>query len=428
MRHVEHQAGIFNAKACQIANIMKKTIHIFACFILLFSVKARAQADSTLVEKYLLDFSVPDMPAFKALGTDPSNLLRPSDVKKFAIMISPFYSNKQGVIPKNFALETAPWKLKSKHWTLDEYNNSPWKRFLYNSSFSLGTVNDSLQFSSRIALGYRVSILSKKADIMRAKEVRDSIYSHMQAAQAALTNLQNDWVINVIKASPAERFTYYQDHVDEFNTFLSTIRKYLKQHSDTAMQQHFDELVSVISPDEEIKDKELENVIATIGKGIDDFIADYKKNNWNATRFDIATAWVGQSDDSLLSKTKFSSFSLWATWALAIHKGGQLLVGFNSTIPRYENPDSSKMNITGNLRYYIGTQDFRGFLETQYKYRKLAVNQTNLLLNLGAELRLSESFWVTASAGLDNYLDTPNPVNKLVSSIDLRYSFNKPRK
>ena len=42
-----------------------------------------AQApDSTLTEKYLLDFVVPDIPAFKALGTDPINILRPADPKK----------------------------------------------------------------------------------------------------------------------------------------------------------------------------------------------------------------------------------------------------------------------------------------------------------------------------------------------------------
>src|SRR5687768_13560581 len=74
--------------------------------------------DSTFTERYLLDFVIPDMPAFKALGTDPSDILRPADAKKFAVAISPFYSNGKGVIPKNFAVEFSPWKLASTKWTL----------------------------------------------------------------------------------------------------------------------------------------------------------------------------------------------------------------------------------------------------------------------------------------------------------------------
>jgi hypothetical protein len=146
---------------------MKKIILFFLFTTILgqSNIIAQNSPDSTLIEKYLLDFAVPDMPAFKALGTDPSNILRPSDAKKFAGMISPFYSNGKGVIPKNFALEFAPWKLASTRWTLNQFNTDFWKRFAYRSSFSIGTINDSSQFSSKLSIGYRVSFLSKEADI-----------------------------------------------------------------------------------------------------------------------------------------------------------------------------------------------------------------------------------------------------------------------
>ena len=61
---------------------MKKIISL--CLIIItVHINLIAQTDK-LSDKYKLDFVIPDIPAFKALNIDPSNILRPSDVKKFA--------------------------------------------------------------------------------------------------------------------------------------------------------------------------------------------------------------------------------------------------------------------------------------------------------------------------------------------------------
>jgi hypothetical protein len=392
---------------------------------------SQAAPDSTLIERYLLDFVVPDMPAFKALGTDPSNILRPSDVKKFAAMISPFYSGGRGVVPKNFAVEFAPWKLASRDWTLSEYNKSGSKRFLYRSSFSLGTINDSSQFSSKIALGYRVSFLLKRADIYRAAEIRSHIFAQQQRAGTAYVLLTNYWVNSIMRIQPPAAATYYQNHKAEFNEFLSTIDIRLKKTPDTTLQQLYDSFLFSIRTDpnnnQTYTTDELKDIIQTYGKSADAYIEDYKKKNWNATRFDIALAWVGQSDTTLLSTIEYGNFAAWITGAFRVHNGGQLLVGINAGLPRSTHSDSTRIQFSGSIRYYLGTRDFRGFLETQYKYHRFSENDRSLLVNLGAEFRLGNSFWVVASTGLDNYLQTVNPIHRLVSSIDLRYGFNKPK-
>lgn len=51
---------------------------------------ASAQSSDSLEKKFLLNFVVPDMPAYKGLGIEKSDLLRPADIKDFAIMLSPF--------------------------------------------------------------------------------------------------------------------------------------------------------------------------------------------------------------------------------------------------------------------------------------------------------------------------------------------------
>ncbi len=406
---------------------------------------AQSQPDSTLIEKYLLDFVVPDMPAFKALGTDASNILRPSDVKKFAAMLTPFYSNRAGVIPKNFAVEFAPWKLASKKWTLNDYNTDPGKRFLYRSSFSIGTINDTTRFPAKLAIGYRVSFLSKRADIYRAPEVKHEIFNQegklkvsgsMTSVQIALNKLTDYWVNNKVMPSPpiVERPKYYINHRSDFNKFLISIDD-STLNAEPALKTVYDNFIKEYrGPDKTISEKEIKDLVQSFGKRIDEYIEEYKKNNWNASRFDLALAWAAQSPDTLIANAQFSLFSAWATWALRIHKGGQLLIGGNLTLPRTEkvlstseSSQTTNVRYNLNLRYYLGTQDVRGFLEGQYKYKNFVTANESLLINLGAEFKLGSTFWVVASAGLDNYLNEPKPLNKFVSSLDLRYFFNKPR-
>ena len=385
-----------------------------------------AQApDSTLTEKYLLDFVVPDIPAFKALGTDPSNILRPADPKKFAVSLSPFYSNGSGVIPKNFAVEFSPWKLASTKWTLKEYNEKRIKQFLYRSSFSIGAVEDSTEFPNKLAIGYRVSFLSKKADILSLANIANIVLPKMQAANRAHLELTNYWVLVVVNPPLEERFNYYEKHRKEFGEFLSTLSERLEATPSDTLQTLYDNLIgsfeTPVTPDE------LENVVEAYGAGVDRFIEEYKEENWNASRLDLAIAWVGQSSNEQLSSAQFSSFSFWLTWAIRAHKNGQLLLGTNFIRPRAIN-DEKMTKWSGNLRYYVGTQAFRGFLETQYKIEKNLPVEETLLLNLGAELRIGSQFWLSVSGGLNNYLAETESFNKLVSSIEIKYGFNDTNK
>ncbi|HEX2617014.1 MAG TPA: hypothetical protein VHL57_05685, partial [Flavobacteriales bacterium] len=66
-----------------------------------FSLDNDASADSLLQ----LDFAVPDMPAFKSLGVDPSDILRPSELKDLALLVAPGLSS-------NLALEWSPGRIR----------------------------------------------------------------------------------------------------------------------------------------------------------------------------------------------------------------------------------------------------------------------------------------------------------------------------
>lgn len=377
---------------------------------------ARAQTSypDSLTENYLLDFSVPDMPAFKALGTDPSDILRPSDIQKFAAMLSPFYSNGRGTFPKNFALEVAPWKLASKDMTLSQYRGV--MRTLYNTGFSLGTIRDSSSNASKVALGMRISFVPKKADILieGPRKIKDR--------QLSYTGLRT--VLDLaIRKEPGGRASGAEDRIIARLNHNDTAG--LGQETKDAWRAITD-LIGSNLPDSMANSARLPGIfysrIAAVV--LDSLVTAWNQNLWNSNRYDLALAYVAESPDSLVSASRFSSLNLWGAAAWRAGKYGQVLFGANIKIPRSEN--GFRLDATINLRGYLGTKDFRGFLETQYKRQNLEGFNQSLLLNLGGELRIGRNFWLTATAGISNYLDAPKPLNALVSSIDIRYAFNRP--
>lgn len=383
---------------------MKNLLKIVAILVTIPIVSFAQQAskkqflDSTLLKKMTLDFSIPDMPAFKALGTNPSNILRPTDLKDFAAMIEPFYSNGNVTIPKSFAVEVAPWKIVSKKWQLNDYYNSHLKKALYNSSFSVGTnrVNDK-GTASKLSIGFRTSILSKKDDWVNFAV--DSISND-------LINIENEVVNELEKDSTWLKKNGFSFPLD---------RRILAIDSKKQVEYA------------EEKDKRLAGKVKKVIN--DEIYSDFQRereNGWATQRFDFAMSWVGKSPDSLVKNAAFSSFHLWGTYAMKLGKKhrSQLLLGGTATLNRTENPRNEsnilKDNIfTGNIRLYNGSPTLRGFVECQYKYETNKKNKIGLI-NLGAELSIQQRFWISISGGFEN-LFGKNPVSQFVSSIDLRY-------
>ncbi len=386
--------------------------------------------DST--EHFLLDFAVPDLPTFKALGTDPSDILRPSDIQKFAAQISPFFSGGSAIIPQNFALEYAPWKMASKKWTLEKYNK-PINTFLYNSGFSIGTLRDTSTFNSKLSLGYRFTIVSKDGDILKSARTKEKIYEKMSDYQTALVNLKTVWVTRIKNKRGAEAIEYRESHKNEFAKFLADdIEKESKK--DSAINVAYNAFTALLKRDKLKKSDFSKDSVLTLDSlntRIDNMIRKFKAEKWNTARTDFALAFVGESSDTLISNSQFSSLNIWITQSFAVHKGGQLLLGSKCKLPRTENINDSvprRVDFTANLRYFVGSSDVRGFLETQYKYKNIEKLGQSLLINIGAEFRLGDVFWIIASAGINNYLGETKPINKLVSSINIRYAFNKSNK
>ena len=402
-----------------------KRVFIFLLLVIIIKIEVKGQTGN-LSDKYKLDFVIPDIPAFKALNIDPSNILRPSDVKKFAVMLAPFYNNGHPGIPKNFALEFSPWKMQSKNWLLSDYYNDGIKRLSYNSSFSLGAATDATDHPSKVAIGYRFSFLSKNADPIRSDYITQQLDANLPG-RFLRGDLITFWLTKIISQLPS----YYITHKEEFKTFLTKIGDEVAKkglENDSSWFALKAKLQNVFGKKFRVKDLSDTLVTKYLDNSVEKIMDEYKEKFWNATRFDGALSFVGESKDSLISGTRFSSFNAWFTSSIRMKEKMQLLAGGSLKMPHGDLSENDKtpLDFNLNLRLLRGNSDFRFFAEAQLTNRNYSEIEKSFLLNLGAEIRISEKFWIMANTGLENVKEKSqdNWFNRLVANLDLRYGFN----
>lgn len=338
---------------------------------------AQNPSDS-LVKNYKLNFALPDNPAFKALGTEPSNILRPSLTQDFSFVASEFFDGKNLIIPTSFGVEVSPILLmNTETMTLSQFRkHNAWK----TSRFSLGTLKDSLK-TRNISLGYRITVINK-GDLRTDTE---GLEEFLQKVAVAKSKQRADLVIEFLNVNNLQIFS--MTHEDSLR-----MEKYV--------QNNFNET-----------DGEFEERIKKLRE-------EYKNNHWNAEKLDFAAAFVGQSPDSLVSNVSFRNFSVWSTYAFPIRKFAQVLVGVNYQLNNLLDKDYHSVSISN--RNYFGSNRIKFFFEEQLKHDQFLGDKTNLLLNLGAEANLSKGFWIDLNAGLIK--DYNKNSSDFVSQLRFRYT------
>jgi hypothetical protein len=343
-------------------------------------------------EKFTLDslskyvktnYSVPDLPAFNALGTEPVHLLRPSTAKDFSITANEFYDGKNIIIPKTFAVEFSPVKLiKGNKLTLQDFQKSAaW----YNTRISIGTFRDSLN-TSRVAIGFRTTLIDK-GDPKSEKNLQ-YVYRKLTAKNKLRESYHNYKKQNWINAHPNSTYNI--------------------EVSDQKFNNEFDSLYAINK----------DSLIVLCKNGNIDLVVDAYENNqkWNAERLDVACALIGTSADSIAKNLKFDSFQAWITYAYPLGENGQFLLGGNAGCRMLNN--STFWSVSVPARVYIGSNDLKGLAEVQYVYKQ-QFGTNNVVARLGCEYRLFTHFWLNFSAGMDK--DFTSNTSHLVSDFKIVY-------
>src|SRR5690606_14557055 len=135
-----------------------KKKYAFAAVLVLSGMVVCAQ-EADVIKDNPVFYSVPDIPAFKALNTEPTNTLKPSDPEGLSAAASEFYRGAEIVIPSTFALEVSPGILWDKAVDSESPEGrariSPWK----SSRISVATKRDTSTSISSAAIGFRATFL-----------------------------------------------------------------------------------------------------------------------------------------------------------------------------------------------------------------------------------------------------------------------------
>lgn len=378
---------------------MKKyTLTCIVCFLVNMVLGQVAIKDLMLI-----DFAVPDQPAFKALGKEPSDLLRPTDIKGIALQLPNFYAENDFIIPLDFGLEIAPWKLYGVgNWNLEDYRNSWLRRFAFNSSISIGAFSgqEVMDIAPEIkgiaSIGFRTTLRGKEGDLLRDPDY----IRYGQATHAYLQEFTTDW----LKKYNKENNTVYDAVEVDADETLQSLRNEAFEDSRTAFDP---------------------------------------KSNWNATRLDLALALKGVSTTKSLAGLTNPSFHVWLTKAVKVKNWGQLLLGahgdywFNGYDPELSFNDTSGSNFSLSSRFYVGElnrfpstgllhlENVKGFIEYEFE-RNWDYSIQKDLVNIGLEFGVSETLWFNVSGGVEGVLfDYPDFTSRLVGSLDFKWGFLK---
>ena len=361
--------------------------HFIILIILLgisFDSKAQAieGAEELPIGLFKFDLAIPDLPAFKALDTDPSNILRPSTTERLSAVLSEFYSGDEFIVPESFAAEFTPFLMfPNNKVTLKNYREN---HVLYSLRTSIGTLRDSTNVS-KTALGLRITPINKR-------DARKDTSNFLMPIASILT-------------AQAEEISKYLDEYQVINNLTE------EQLADSVNLEAARAYAN-------------EQIIRDYQTLISDVERRYEEMYWNAEKLDISMAVVFTSQDTLAKNLNFESFSAWATYARPLKSNGQVLIGGNLKIvdgkkELFEQLQEDKVFYEASLgsRIYVGSNETKVFAEAQYTYRDLD-DEGSFLLNFGSEFSPGGGVWLDFTMGV--MTNTLNNRTEFVTSANVR--------
>jgi hypothetical protein len=317
---------------------------------------ASAQVDTSFLRRFRTNYVVPDIPAFKMLGIEPSEILRPCTPKSLAVAASGFFGGQAMILPKSLAVEIAPYTLCGpKHLTQQDYVRN---RLFYSSRLSFGTTSGGESDTTvKLGIGLHVTPIDD-GDLRNDAEYQEVIQQTTQAILDKRREFETEFkVLNGID-------------VDSLlsGPALKLQQDYVRKKRD----ERFGETTLVLRN-------------------------HYQTRNWNKRRLDIAVGWLQTSPDSLVANARTARLSGWLTYALPVGERGQLLLGGYGTYFAFPwvYADASVA-----ARFYYGVNAIKGFLEGQGRYSGQQ-QCWGALLNAGTELKLVDEVWLDLGVGAE---------------------------
>lgn len=364
-----------------------KNIIIITCLLIVHSTFAQNQIKLSK-SNFGIDYAIPDLPAFKAIGFEPSDILRPSSSKEFSVLLPQFYNNKKVNLPNSFAVELAPFQIfnSKKIITLDEYLKN---KIINSLRISVGINADSTEKepkARKLGVGLRISIIDKG----NFEQNRSFLKEEGEILRKSL--LKDVEIEDSFKVANQIRLA---DNIPE------NLNKEFIKYKEGKYKDFY--------PEELEKLKKM-----------------YREKYWNAEKLDVAFALSSRSKDELIKNLKYNKFSTWVTYAYPINRWGQLLIGYTGAYNNNLYMSDIKKEISYwqnsiNLRAYGGTNKLKGYLEGQFKTKELDISNSTQVI-LGGEYNIIESYGVWLNFYIGIRKNTNVSDSQFVSNFDLKFA------
>ncbi len=146
-----------------------------------------AARPETAVGKLVVDWAVPESPAFVVLGATPQTVSRPSSPQQLATSLLNGV-DQNGNFQTGVALDTQPYLLLYGHRvSYRAYADNPVTRFLSRLQLSLGTTKGANEAdkSAKLAVGFRFTVFDKGDQYLNERLARCIADAQAEALQSA---------------------------------------------------------------------------------------------------------------------------------------------------------------------------------------------------------------------------------------------------
>jgi hypothetical protein len=318
---------------------------------------------------------VPESPAFKILGTSPSNIMRPASVRDISVSVGNYLLNNSGTIPQNMAVEVSP-SLFNPHVSLQDFQKA---RLWYTSALSLGTkVNADKSYA--IGLGVKFRLIDHQ-DLRLNETFLAQISEIGQEINAAYSN-----AINTVTREHMKNDTSKKYH--EWRVIVENAYSQPQTATDSVLQKEVNSYIDKVSNPAKI---------ITLRD-------QAKTTSWNKTIWDIGGAILFNSKDSFLRDIQpAAKIGVWTTLGLPLGPKGQLLIGLTGLLwdTLHTHLNVGSLNI--GSRAFYGSNDLKGYIEGNGLFQTIL--PPTYKASIGIETTFFGGLWLDFSLGISKQGD-----------------------
>ena len=188
----------------------------FAAIVAMLTVGPTTAWSQTLTVDTL---KTPSSPGFVVLGVEPTSIQRPATPRAVGLSLVSAVRDGDNLIPKNYALEVAPYWLTSRpSLTYQDWNSAGVAQTMFQSfALSFATTSTSTQDGQSSATGIGVGVrtlLLKGRETEEARETRDTIAKlQMEVVQPTTTPTREDEIAVELREQALELQTLNRQRV-----------------------------------------------------------------------------------------------------------------------------------------------------------------------------------------------------------------------